>query len=445
MTFTRRLKRALTGDPEARFVYLNNFEVERVWGQSEPGLPGSGFSFSGATVNRMEEVGVLHADVNDMVVLKAPVDEEYLAYLQSLDAARGQRLTVENNVPNRSVTQDALASPRLLEHLRGLDDGHTFLAPLGISPDEERLSEVTGLPLSGPSAAVCRHVNGKIFSRELVDDTGLTRVPGAVCRTYEELEEAIAAHLGEGSRVVVKESLGVSGRGMVVLDGRRRADQLLRMLARRGRQAPVSLVVEEWIDKRSDLNYQFTVDRDGATRFETVKTALTQDGVHRGHRFPPDLRPDEVEDLRSASAVIGKRLADEGYYGLVGVDAMLGTDGTLYPCLEINARFNMATYQNRVAETLFGPAQHALATVIHLRPTRTYAFSEVSRALGTLLYRSPGGTGVLINNYATLNAAVTPGKRSAGRLYAICVADTPADAEELRSAAEQALLEMVNQ
>ncbi|MFF8726199.1 ATP-grasp domain-containing protein [Streptomyces sp. NPDC015171] len=445
MTFTRRLKRALTGDPEARCVYLNNFEVERVWAQGEPGLPGSGFSFSGATVNRMEEVGVLHADVDDVVVLKAPVDEDYLAYLRSLDAARGERLVVEDNVPDRSVTQDVLASPRLLERLRGLADGRTYLAPLGISSDEERLSEVTGLPLAGPSAAVCRHVNGKIFSRELVDDTGLTRVPGSVCRTYGELEQAIAAHLGEGSRVVVKESLGVSGRGMVVLDSRRRADQLLRMLARRGEQAPVSLVVEEWIDKRSDLNYQFLVDRDGATWFETVKTALTKDGVHRGHRFPPKLRPDQVEELRSAATVIGKRLADEGYHGLVGADAMLGTDGTLYPCLEINARFNMATYQNRVAEALIGPAQHALAAVIQLRPTRRHSFSEVSRSLGALLYRSPGGTGVLVNNHATLNAAVTPGKKSAGRLYVICVADTPAGTEELRASAEQALHRMVDQ
>ncbi|MEV6536277.1 ATP-grasp domain-containing protein [Streptomyces sp. NPDC051639] len=407
MTFPRRLKRALTGDPDARFVYLNNFEVERVWGQGEPGLPGAGFSFSGATVNRMEEVGVPHADVNDVVVLKAPVDEEYLAYLRSLDAARGQQLTVDDNVPDRSVTQDALVSPRLLEQLRGLDDGHTFLAPLGISSEEERLSHITGLPLAGPSAAVCRHVNGKTFSRELVDDTGLTRVPGAVCRTYEELEEAIATHHGEGERVVVKESLGVSGRGMVVLDSRRRADQLLRMLARRGRQTPLALVAEEWIDKRLDLNYQFIVDRDGATRFETVKTALTADGVHRGHRFPPDLSPAHVEDLRSAAVVIGKRLADEGYYGLVGVDAMVGADGTLYPCLEINARFNMATYQNRIAESLFGSAQHALAAVIPLRLNRPYTFGEITRTLGALLYRRPGGTGVLINNFATLNAAVT--------------------------------------
>ncbi len=67
----RRLKSALTGDPAARFVYVNNFEVERCWGQGEPRLPGTGLSFSAATVNRIEEVGVLLADEDDAVVLKA--------------------------------------------------------------------------------------------------------------------------------------------------------------------------------------------------------------------------------------------------------------------------------------------------------------------------------------------------------------------------------------
>ena len=61
-SFTARLKTALVDDPTARFVYLNNFEVERNWGQDEPGLPGAGLSFSAAMVNRMEEVGVLLAD-----------------------------------------------------------------------------------------------------------------------------------------------------------------------------------------------------------------------------------------------------------------------------------------------------------------------------------------------------------------------------------------------
>ncbi|MEU0128138.1 ATP-grasp domain-containing protein [Streptomyces sp. NPDC006289] len=451
--FTARLKSALVGDPTARFVYVNNFEVERVWGRDEPGLPGAGLSFSSATVNRIEEVGVLLADEHDAVVLKEAVDPGYAAYLDALGAADGARLTVDRNVPDRSVTADALDSPALLGALRALADGRTYLMPLGISPDEERLAEAAGLPLAGPSAAVCKEVNGKIFSRELVDAAGLTAVPGAVCRTVEELAEALDVHLVQtGSPVVVKESLGVSGRGMVVIEDAKRGERLLRMIERRaGADRRVSVVVERWIDKQADLNYQFVVGRDGQVGFETVKTALTENGVHRGHLFPPALRPDQVEELRVAADVIGKELAAAGYFGLAGVDALLAADGTLYPCLEINARFNMATYQNRIAERLIGEGRYALATTFDLRPSRVHGFDEVSAALGELLLdgtpRAGADTGrpngVLINNFATLNAMLRAEGKPYGRLYAICVGDDEQDVRRTRERAETLLNEMV--
>lgn len=448
--FTARLKAALVADPTARFVYLNNFEVERVWGRDEPRLPGSGLSFSSATVNRIEEVGVLLADEHDAVVLKEAVDPGYAAYLHTLGAAEGMHLTVDRNVPDRSVTLDALESPRLLESLRGLADGRTYLMPLGISPDEERLAEATGLPLAGPSAAVCKQVNGKIFSRELVDAAGLTAVPGAVCRTVEELAAALDVHLFRtGTPVVVKESLGVSGRGMVVIEDRKRGERLLRMVERRaGADRRVSVVVERWIDKQTDLNYQFVVGRGGEVRFETVKTALTENGVHRGHLFPPALRPDQVDELRTAAGVIGKELAAAGYFGLAGVDALLAADGTLYPCLEINARFNMATYQNRIAERLIPDGRYALAATFDLRPTRAHTFDEVRAALGDLLLDGTPGTGrgprgVLVNNFATLNAMLAAEAKPYGRVYAICVGDDEQDVRRTRERAETLLNEMV--
>jgi Pre ATP-grasp domain/ATP-grasp domain len=446
--FTRRLKSALVGDPEARFVYLNNFEVERMWAQGEPGLPGAGLSFSPVTVNRMEEVGVLLADERDAVILKAPVDPQYAAYLAALGAAAGREMVVDHNEPRRSVTADALASPRLLADLAALNDGRTYLLPLGVSRDEELLAEAAGLPLAGPSAAVCKRVNGKVFSRELIDASGLTPVPGAACRTVGELERALAAFPpDEENRVVVKESLGVSGRGMVVLDSARRAEQLLRMLAKRGPDGALPVVVERWIDKECDLNYQFIVGRGGEVLFETVKTALAENGVHRGHLFPPALSPGQVGQLEEAAAVIGKVLAAEGYHGLVGVDAVLGRDGTLYPCLEINARFNMATYQNRIAERLIRPGRHALATVFDLRLRRAHEFSEVRDALGDLLFgtadpHGPAARGVLINNFSTLNAALTPGRESSGRVYAICVGDSADEVRAMRARTDRALTEM---
>ena len=61
MNFVARLKKDLIGDDRARFVFVNNFEVERSWAVGEPKLPGAGISFAGATVNRMEEMGALLA------------------------------------------------------------------------------------------------------------------------------------------------------------------------------------------------------------------------------------------------------------------------------------------------------------------------------------------------------------------------------------------------
>ncbi len=443
MDFTRRLKRDLVGDPDARFVYVNNFEVERQWGRGEPGLPGSGIAFADATVNRMEEMGVLLADETDTVVLKAPLDEEFAAYLRETGAAAGQVVSADNSVPSRTVTEDAKTSPRLLETLRGLVDDNTYLMPLGTSPAEEQLAQLTGLPLAGPGADVCKAVNGKVYSRRLADALGLTTVPGEVCETVGELAGALSRQLAHGTRVAVKESYGVSGRGMVVVSDDEAAARLLRLIERRGADAPANLVVESWVEGATDINYQFIVNRSGDVRFETAKTALLRDGVHQGHSFPVELPPQTAAGLREAAELIGKQLHADGYHGMVGVDALLGPDERLYPCLEINARFNMSTYQNRAAERFLSKGRHAIATTIHLRPTRPHTFGEVAAALGTLLFDGSRPDGVLVNNFATLNAAagVEEGPFH-GRIYALCLAGSPDQALALRTEAELRLRRM---
>ncbi|UED82952.1 ATP-grasp domain-containing protein [Streptomyces profundus] len=439
MKFVERLKKDLTGDAGSRFVFLNNFEVERSWAAGEPKLPGAGISFAGTTVNRMEEMGALLAESGDVVVLKAPMDTEFTAYLDGLGAAAGQVFAAERSRPEHTVTEDALDSPELLRRLRGLADGRTFLMPLGVSPAEERLAKETGLPLAGPSSQVCKHVNGKIFSRRLVDRLGLRAVPGDICETVGELRAALTSRLAAGGRVVVKESLGVSGRGMVVVRDEAGAARLLRLIERRGATAPARLVVESWIEHAQDLNYQLVVGRSGQVRFETVKAAVLRDGVHQGHRFPVELPATAERELREAVELIGGALFEEGYHGMVGVDAMLGHDGTLHPCLEINARFNMSTYQSRVAERFIPAGHHAIAATFAVRPGRAHSFPEVAEALGDLLLRAPGGSGVLINNFATLNAAATDTGSFHGRLYGICVAESADAALAVRGTAETRL------
>ena len=441
LKFADRLRHALVGRPEARLVFMGNFEVEEYWARPETRLPGAAVKSSRSVVNRMEEFSLCLAGPDDHVLLKAGVDPGFARHLAASGLDSPRALHVDRNHPERTVTEDALDSPVLLEQLRALarrDD--TFLVPLGASEPEEQLAEATGLPLAVPGAAVFRRVNSKIYSRRLAAELGLRRIPGQEIldvADFAALDPALAGVLAEGGRLAVKEALGVSGKGIAVLDRPRRLEQLVAMLTRRaGRigDTTLELVVERWIDKACDLNYQFVVGLDGTVTFDFVKEALTANGVHKGHLMPARLEADQVEEVRDAASAIGAALYRDGYRGVVGVDAILDRDGRLYPMLEINARFNMSTYQTDIAERWLRGDAAAVARHCPLRLRRPLGFDELAEWLGDQLFDADRGSGLLVTNFAAVNAAWTGGGPFDGRLYGLFIAESLERVRELETA-----------
>jgi D-alanine-D-alanine ligase-like ATP-grasp enzyme len=428
--FVDRLREALVRDPDVRFVLLGNFEVEEVWADSTGRLPGSTMKSSAAVVNRMEEFALSLGCERDYVIFKEAVDDGFAGHLAEQGLRLPTTLTVDENHPEWTITADALQSPRLLTQLRALGDGRTFLLPLGTSDLEEQLSNLTGLPLAVPSASICRRVNSKAYSRRVTDELGLRSAPGHVVESVEELRAvstSLLDVLDRGGRIVVKEALGVSGKGVLVIDRSRRLEQLVAMLERRARRtgdARLDLVVEEWIDKACDLNYHFVIGADGEIVFDFVKEAVTERGVHKGHLMPSRLDDDQVEELRDCAIRIGRRLFADGYHGVVGVDAILSESGELYPILEINARFNMSTYQIDIAERCIGPGRVALARHYAVRLTERRTFGEFARHLEPVLFDATQEEGFLVNNFAAVNAGVMRDGGFDGRLYGICIAQS---------------------
>ncbi|MDL4774214.1 ATP-grasp domain-containing protein [Actinomadura xylanilytica] len=440
MDFNERLKSALTGAPDTSLVLLGNFEVEDQWARGETGLPRLAFGSDSVIVNRMDEFALLLAGKSDHVVLKTAPDSDFLAYLEDLGFDLPGILPVARNDPRNLVTEDALADPALLTELGVLGAEGAALSAHGVSELEERLAATAGIALAAPSAATCKAVNSKIYSRRLADALGIRQARGWTCDDVAGLEEAFTAAravLAAGRPVVVKDAYGVSGKGIELVEGERRLDRLLRMITKRAGQAAggrLGLVVEEWVGKRADLNYQFTVGRDGGVRFDFVKEALTERGVHKGHRIPARLTERQVSELKDVSGRLGESLAADGYYGVVGVDAMVDPDGGLYPVVEINARNNMSTYQAAIQEAFLGERAAAGTTALvrqyPLRLTRPLPFGSLRDVLGDLLFDAPGGTGLLVNNHATVNAAAPASAEPAdatdrpfaGRLYGVVIA-----------------------
>ncbi|MCA2211344.1 ATP-grasp domain-containing protein [Jidongwangia harbinensis] len=432
--FLDRLRESLLTDRAAPMVVVGNFEVERQWAAGEPGLPGTGLTTSTAVVHRMDEFALFLAGEKDHVLVKAPPDPDFLSYLCELGVDPPQVLSPAAPEPHRVVTADALADPRLLDRLRQLSPAGAQLVPHGVSALEEDLARACGLPLAGSPAAVCKAVNSKIYSRRLADALGLPQPTGWTCENLADWAAACRYArplVADGVTVAVKEAFGVSGKGILIVADAARLDQVSRKFARRAERTGddrLAVVVEFWVDRRTDLNYQVTVGADGAVRFDFVKEAVTDGGVHRGHRFPPDLTGGQESVLRDAGEAIGRRLAADGYRGVAGIDALITEDGRLFPVIEINARNNMSTYQLRLEE-LLGAGRRALARHHPVRLAARVPFGTLRRELGGLLHTRHGDGGVVVHNFATLNAAAAATEGAGpfdGRLYVLLLADSEA-------------------
>lgn len=411
-------------------VLLGNFDVERRWAEGVLALPEIARASANAVTNHLGELALLLGRPGDAVVLKAAPDPDFLDRLRSVGFATADVIVAESTAPARTVTQDLLDSPAALERLRVLAAEGAILAPHGYSEDEERLSRETGLAAPLPSAALAARVNSKIYSRRLCADLDIRRAPGWECETlaeFEALEAPVKAALERGTTVGVKSALGVSGRGITTLTKPSQWDGLVRLLRSQARKAgtdALALVVEEWQAKAADVNYHFTIDAEGRSRFDFAVEAVTENGRHIGHRIPADLAPGHLDELRSCAALIGARLAAEGYRGPVGVDALVCQDGTLMPVLEINARNNMSTYHLDVVRRAPG---RAAVVQFDLRLHAALPFPALAAALAGTDMDAALEHGFLVTGFAPVNANAGTKDPFPGRLHGILCAPSQSD------------------
>jgi D-alanine-D-alanine ligase-like ATP-grasp enzyme len=448
-SYLRSLKTALTGTAASRLVLICNFEAESEWAAGHVGLPAPQLSASTALVRSMEELGVLLAGADDVLVTKRPLDDDYRSYLSDLGLPVPSVLVPEHATPDRPTAADALDSPVLRRRLAALGAGGARLLPMGTSRLEQELAQACGLPLAVPGAAIFERVNSKIYGRRLTEAAGLRAVPGDCCETVDEFAAVLRrrrAGLGAEGRIVVKDAYGVSGKGLLVLDDPAKADRLLRMVQRRaGRTGDprLEVVVESWVPKRCDLNYQVTIADDGTTSLGFVKQAITENGVHQGHLMPARLTARQHARIEHAAHAVGRHLHASGFRGVAGVDAIVGRDEEIYPVLEINARLNMSTYQGSVTELLQPPGHLALAKHYPVRLMGPRTFGELRDALGKVL-EPRAGEQFVVTCFGTVNANSHTPPPFEGRLYALLVAPDRARLAALDTAARAAIDQLSN-
>jgi hypothetical protein len=438
--------------PEAgrspRFIWLSNFEAERAWAQAGAvRLPTISRPDDQAVVNRLEEINLFLAEAPDALILREPSDPAFLAYLEGLGFRPPRILTVSPPDRHTFISDAILQSDQCCQALKEYARQHDqcYLLPYAKTRLEEAIAEKAGLQPAGPPSAVCERVNSKIYSRRVSKSLGLTTIEGGECESIEEIEEEfnrLSAVLSHRGKVVLKEAMGVSGKGLVVIDGEAKFQRLLSLLKRMAKPgAVIAFVLESWLDKLKDINYQIFVSRSGETRLLTIKEIITEGGAHMGHRFPAALSTAQIDCYEAAAQAIGARLFKDGFTGIAGIDSIIDQQDTVYPLLEINARFNMSTYQLGL-DRLLPPEAQVIAKHYPLLLREPLPFERLSDSIGSDLLRpAESRYGIVLQNFATVNVnsrTEQPGPFK-GRLYALLVGGDPDRVQDLDRRMSQAL------
>ena len=178
------------------------------------------------------------------------------------------------------------------------------------------------LPYSMPDWEIVCEVNSKEFSHR-----NFSTLPGAKLVWSEE-------ELPKKYPYLLKSRYGVASRGNYIIDGIKEPPVLKNF----------PLIMEPWVKRKIDFSTHWTITESGAIEYlGLTKIKNTPRGIFRACEVGEELVPSEFAEAQKEQAIEAlKLIASMGYFGPVGIDAMVWGDDQLQAIVEINARMTMA-------------------------------------------------------------------------------------------------------
>ena len=215
------------------------------------------------------------------------------------------------------VQDSLLPSAKELEQLRQLSHRQTAVALLGELREQ--------LSLDG-------HLAGE----------------STLCRTFEEVEEAVSKHEG----ALLKAPWSSSGKGLMKAGSEQWQAWAKRILKTQG-----SVVVEQLLHKITDFALEFWLDGKGGVEYRGLSLFYTNErGAYLGNWVAPEgqklawlAQYIPLQYLQEIRKWWEERLKQFDYSGPVGIDMMLAQEG-ICPCIEVNWRWTMGLVSCLAAE-----------------------------------------------------------------------------------------------
>ncbi|MFF4171643.1 peptide ligase PGM1-related protein [Streptomyces sp. NPDC001744] len=341
----------------------------------------------------------------DVLVSPVPVGEPFLEYVCGLTGVPRASVTVLV-LPGGFLSADGTAPDRAaVEAVRAARAGRPVAAVLPTALDPAAIALADALETSvapypsveaaGAALGVTRLLNTKAGFRDAARALGM-RLPDGRVRRRAGVADAVRDLLASHGRVVVKPDRSAGGHGLFFLPAPDpwSADDLPPVGGAEG-----LWVVEERIDVARSVSIQLETGPDGTRALFSGETR-TADGSFTGYLSPlpaPVAHTGPV--LEAWGRALGGFLAERGYAGPFGLDAMVSADGEVLAG-ESNVRRTATTTPRAMVARLAaraGSGDPAWGTG-KLRAPAPYSFGEAVERLraGRLAYDPARGEGVVL-------------------------------------------------
>lgn len=279
---------------------------------------------------QLQFLPLLYAPENDYVVVTSPPPESYINQLTQLGFSSLPHLLCIDAPISRTSFQEVIA--------------------WGKSHEVANWAKERQLPFFMPSWQSVLRVNSKEFSY-----LNSPQLPySQLIHNQKELTTWLNSY---GGNKVLKKCLGLSGRGNLVIEGDKALshDQVHAFCLKEWtRNRPV--IAEPWVERILDFSTQWEIETTGTITY--IGAAIITNNARGAYQ---STHVDEesklfgihlpfLEKHKAAAKQILHKVAEAGYFGPVGIDAMIYQDiedsswVRLHPIVEINARQTMSLF-----------------------------------------------------------------------------------------------------
>jgi len=238
-----------------------------------------------------------------------------------------------------------IAQPRFLTLNELGESKAKELVPWGWTPAVRQLAAQLRVPVRAPDQETVWRGNSRAWGVQTARELGV-HLPGeCVVHSLAELMPEIQRIHEQSGKWIIKPLHGQSGRGQIRGNGPFLSEQqfatILHLLSRQG-----GVTVEPQLDCIQELGGEWEILPDNTVQFHGLTLLLTDSqGRYQGTQVNSvEIDPVARENIKSVQRDAVTRLAETGYFGPVGIDAMLyrQEDRVLTrPLQDVNARWTM--------------------------------------------------------------------------------------------------------